>query len=78
MVYKFDAPSGTPMDITLDADFDAVMVLSKGSCDPVGSGVDCHATNIHQNFQTGGTYYLFIDGVEPMEWGDYSVSISFD
>ena len=78
VVYKFDAPSGKPIGITLDADFDAMMVLAKGGCDPVINGVDCGTTNIQKISQTGGTYYLFIEGVAPMEWGDYTVSVSFD
>jgi hypothetical protein len=78
VVYTFDAPSGTPLDITLDADFDAAMVLTKGGCQPDLDIDDCGTSNIHQNFQLGGTYFLFIEGLGSQSWGDFTVTVSFE
>ena len=78
VVYTFLAPAGSPINITMNAEFDGVMVLSRGDCNPVEAAVDCGADAINVNAQIGGRYYLFIDGNAEKEWGDYTVDISFE
>ena len=78
VVYTFLAPAGAPLNITMEAEFDGVMILSRGGCNPVENAVDCGTAQISLNAQVGGRYYLFIDGNAEQEWGEYNVQISFE
>ena len=78
VVYTFEAPSGSPINITLNAEFPAMMVLSRATCDPVEAALQCETDSININSQIGGTYYLFIDGLEEADWGNYEVTVSFE
>ena len=78
VVYTFEAPSGSPLNVSLNADFPAMMVLSRGACNLEVNAVECGTDSINLNSQFGGTYYLFIDGLAEADWGNYDVTVSFE
>ena len=77
VVYTFEALSGSPLNVSLNASFPAMMVLSRDDCDPVNNAVDFGANSINISSQIGGTYYLFIDGLEEADWSNFDVTVSF-
>ena len=88
MVYKFTAPTGAPINITMSSEFTGKMYLTEGSCGDE-NGIDVGAFRGCSNGdgstetiavapQAGGEYYLFIEGVGEKQWGNFEFTVSFE
>jgi hypothetical protein len=88
LVYKFTAPTGAPINVTMNSEFTGKMYLTKGSCGDengidVGAFQACSSGDgstetIAVNQQAGGEYYLFIEGAGEKQWGNFEFTVSFE
>ena len=88
LVYKFTAPTGDPINITMSSEFTGKMYLTKGSCADENGIIlndfqSCSTTvgeteSITVDTQAGGEYYLFIEGVGEKQWGNFEFTVSFE
>jgi hypothetical protein len=75
MVYQFEVPAGTSQfDLTVTADFEPVVYLSKDSCG--GSFIACAPKSKYSlAYPTTGIHYLFLDGKTAADKGEFTLSV---
>ena len=76
VVYSFNAGPGEIIDITASSpDFDPVIYLFKDTCG--GTPVFCDYSNgqLTTPAQSGGDYWLVVDGVGEKDWGAFTIEV---
>ena len=76
VVYQFTAGLGQSLDVTINADFDALLYLTNSQCGNSGNKLTCQSTgSLSLSGLAGGTYWLYVDGAAEKEWGSYDLTI---
>ena len=77
VLYTFTAGTGEGVDVTVDADFDTVVFLMTQGCGDAGFPLACSSTGVLSvQGLAGGQYWLAVDGTQPLQWGDFDMTVS--
>ena len=80
VVYTFDAGTGQTLNIDLTSDFEPILFVTTLACEGASAiPLSCSASgSLTIQGLAGGTYWLFVDGVQEKAWGSYDLSLTLE
>ena len=77
VLYTFTAGTGESLEVTLQSDFESVMYLMAQGCGDAGFPLACSSNgSLSVQGLSGGQYWLSVDGVQPLEWGNFDLTVT--